>query len=345
MGFSLSGGPYQFNRFDEFEALREAKAAEDGKSVGGNKPGQSTPAKMKAKVDAAAVKSRQESAKLKKGDKKQEAKQEKATSDNGAGLDEAMMAGPRKDAMQKKSHMARSGSDRATAFNIGTRGDKAGSDPEIKSRGGRADKRTGEGDRGMGNAAKRRMNEDELNNVETDNTVMENQMDPRMAMYSRALGIMGSHYSAAQMLDEKKKKDDDDKKGSSDKKADKDYDGDGEVESSKEEYFGSKDKAIKKAMAKEEVELTKEAVVEYLVAEGYANNEVSAEILHQHVSDEFLEEIEGRMIAEMGPAHPVETEQQAEAQKDRRAGKKNREGNKTAKNPGTEKGEGYNTAN
>lgn len=35
-----------------------------------------------------------------------------------------------------------------------------------------------------------------------------------------------------------------------DKKADKDYDGDGEVESPKEEYFGSKDKAIKKNMAK-----------------------------------------------------------------------------------------------
>ena len=34
------------------------------------------------------------------------------------------------------------------------------------------------------------------------------------------------------------------------KKADKDYDGDGEVESGKDEYFGSKDKAIKKAMGK-----------------------------------------------------------------------------------------------
>ena len=34
------------------------------------------------------------------------------------------------------------------------------------------------------------------------------------------------------------------------KKADKDYDGDGKVESSKDEYFGSKDKAIKKAMGK-----------------------------------------------------------------------------------------------
>ena len=35
-----------------------------------------------------------------------------------------------------------------------------------------------------------------------------------------------------------------------DKKAAKDYDGDGKVESGKEEYFGSKDKAIKKAMGK-----------------------------------------------------------------------------------------------
>ena len=37
----------------------------------------------------------------------------------------------------------------------------------------------------------------------------------------------------------------------SEKKADKDYDGDGKVESSKDEYFGSKDKAIKKAMGKD----------------------------------------------------------------------------------------------
>ena len=38
------------------------------------------------------------------------------------------------------------------------------------------------------------------------------------------------------------------------KKADKDYDGDGKVESGTAEYKGSKDKAIKKAMAKEEKE-------------------------------------------------------------------------------------------
>jgi hypothetical protein len=41
----------------------------------------------------------------------------------------------------------------------------------------------------------------------------------------------------------------DKKKDKKEKKADKDYDGDGKIESSKEEYFGSKDKAIKKKMA------------------------------------------------------------------------------------------------
>ena len=49
----------------------------------------------------------------------------------------------------------------------------------------------------------------------------------------------------AKIKDKKKNKKDSKK----DKKADKDYDGDGKVESSKEEYFGSKDKAIKKKMA------------------------------------------------------------------------------------------------
>jgi hypothetical protein len=38
------------------------------------------------------------------------------------------------------------------------------------------------------------------------------------------------------------------KNGKNEKKSTKDYDGDGKVESSKDEYFGSKDKAIKKAI-------------------------------------------------------------------------------------------------
>ena len=42
------------------------------------------------------------------------------------------------------------------------------------------------------------------------------------------------------------------------KKAKKDYDGDGKIESGTDEYLGSKDKAIKKAMSKEEVEKLEE---------------------------------------------------------------------------------------
>ena len=53
----------------------------------------------------------------------------------------------------------------------------------------------------------------------------------------------------AKMKDKKKNKKSDKKGSKKEKMADKDYDGDGEVESSKDEYFGSKDKAIKKKMA------------------------------------------------------------------------------------------------
>jgi hypothetical protein len=77
-----------------------------------------------------------------------------------SGVSEAMVDGPRKDAMRKKEFSAKTSLDRGNAFNIGSRRDVSNSDPMIKSRGGRSDKRTGEGDRGMGNAAKRRMGEE-----------------------------------------------------------------------------------------------------------------------------------------------------------------------------------------
>ena len=151
------------------------------------------------------------------------------------------------------------------------------------------------------------------------------------------------------------------------KKADKDYDGDGKVESGKDEYFGSKDKAIKKAMGKKkgktQEECTckewveslideghdlseytwddmekmfsegistgaamirgggkpkkketqdqidkrlmlgkhspavkyakvKEEVMEHLINGGFANNPVSAEVLFNHMSDDWLQSIE-----------------------------------------------------
>ena len=115
------------------------------------------------------------------------------------------------------------------------------------------------------------------------------------------------------------------------KKAKKDYDGDGKVESGSEEFLGSRDKAIKKAMGKsvkeaddkkdlppfmkdkkddkkkgcsdcegdckcddkkEKGSLTKEDVINHLIDEGFANNPVSAEVLFTHMSDEWLLSIE-----------------------------------------------------
>ena len=70
-----------------------------------------------------------------------------------------------------------------------------------------------------------------------------------------------------------------------------------EKEGKKED--GDDKKEDKKSDCKESVEITKEMVVEYLVNEGYANNEVSAEILHQHVSDDFLANIEEMMTEDI----------------------------------------------
>ena len=58
-----------------------------------------------------------------------------------------------------------------------------------------------------------------------------------------------------------------DRKGG-EKKAKKDYDGDGKIESGTAEYMGSRDKAIKKAMAKEEVEVSEAKVDAGLDDEG-----------------------------------------------------------------------------
>ena len=171
-----------------------------------------------------------------------------------------------------------------------------------------------------------------------------NGMEPRMAMYSRALGRMGAHYSAGNLYEKelpefikkKMKEKHDEAHGKDEKKKEM-------KEGMKPDYLdfdkdGDKKEPMKKAlkekgMKKEEVVLTKEDVVEYLVSEGYATNTVSAEILHTHISDEFLEEIEERMIAEMGPAYPSETKAQAKAQSDHRMGKSSA-GLKTGKNPG-----------
>ena len=64
--------------------------------------------------------------------------------------------------------------------------------------------------------------------------------------------------SSVEITGRKKSDDAYDSEKSGGKKAKKDYDGDGKIESGTAEYMGSRDKAIKKAMAKEEVIYEKE---------------------------------------------------------------------------------------
>ena len=98
-----------------------------------------------------------------------------------------------------------------------------------------------------------------------------------------------------------------------------------------------------KELSKESV--SKNDVLGYLIREGMATNPVSAEAMFNHMSDPFLVNIENHIISqrlsEEGPAYPVETKAQAQAQSDHRKGKSSA-GLKTGKNPGTEKGSGYN---
>ncbi len=76
-------------------------------------------------------------------------------------LDEAMVDGPRKDKMRQKEFTAKTSSDRANAFNIGTRND-TGPSYQKKSTGGKGSRYPGYGDQGAGNKAKRRAGQEPL---------------------------------------------------------------------------------------------------------------------------------------------------------------------------------------
>ena len=100
---------------------------------------------------------------------------------------------------------------------------------------------------------------------------------------------------------EKRKKEDDDLAGAPNKKgkkkAKKDFDGDGKLESPEDEYKGSKDKAIKKAMKKEDVE-----VVERLIESGKFSTEEIANIADLQEADiaDILARLEKKRISKGG---------------------------------------------
>ena len=84
--------------------------------------------------------------------------------------------------------------------------------------------------------------------------------------------------SPVEELEEKKEE----KKKS--KMADKDYDGDGEVESSTDEYMGSRDKAIKKAMAMKKESFNVKSPVIFSKPEEKVEESISEEAIEKYAS-------------------------------------------------------------
>lgn len=75
-----------------------------------------------------------------------------------------------------------------------------------------------------------------------------------------------------------------------DQKADKDHDGDGEVESKTQEYMGVKDKAIKKAKGEEHDEEPKNEQAEADADEEHEDDEEKAEDKDVEVHDESIDD-------------------------------------------------------
>ena len=100
---------------------------------------------------------------------------------------------------------------------------------------------------------------------------------------------------------EKREREEDDLAGAPNKKgkkkAKKDFDGDGKLESPEDEYKGSKDKATKKAMKKEDVE-----VVERLIESGKFSTEEIANIVDLQEADiaDILARLEKKRISKGG---------------------------------------------
>ena len=344
MGFPLSGGPYSYNRFDMYEKKLDPVGKEDSDidndgdsdktdsylknrreaiakamKSGGDKEnekdkGASTPGKMAKKTRDAARKNKAKGAAMTRGHSKEEEKEEEDTADvggngNGGGMSEGVVT--------------------------------PGAD-----------------------LAQRKLNKDANNSkLKVTKAVMEQEQ--RMEMYARALGVMGAHYTGKTISEGLKPGGEGRAEGGSapakiksamiknviKKKMAGGKGMDEAVDEALDEVIMEAPKTIKgpkipntikkpkadhkkaEEVKKEDIEITKEMVVEYLVNGGYATNTVSAEILHTHVSDEFLEQIERQMIDEMGPAYPSETKAQAKAQSDHREGKSSA-GEKTGKNPG-----------
>ena len=114
-----------------------------------------------------------------------------------------------------------------------------------------------------------------------DQEALHDRLWDQVAANLTTLGEMaGVRYqvSPVEELEEKKEE----KKKS--KMADKDYDGDGEVESSTDEYMGSRDKAIKKAMAMKKESFNVKSPVIFSKPEEKVEESISEEAIEKYAS-------------------------------------------------------------
>ena len=114
-----------------------------------------------------------------------------------------------------------------------------------------------------------------------DQEALHDRLWDQVAANLTTLGEMaGVRYqvSPVEELEEKKEE----KKKS--KMADKDYDGDGEVESSTDEYMGSRDKAIKKAMAMKKESFNVKSPVIFSKPEEKVEESISEETIEKYAS-------------------------------------------------------------
>ena len=352
----LSGGPYSYNRFDAYESsLDEGSKKSDEYLETDMKKRQSN--NEKARKDMAKGPQMKnphfEEYDLRKGDV-EETKRKKARLEKKRGMkldDHPEYKTEGLDPVGKEDS------------DIDNDGDVDKSDSYLKNRRKVVSSRI-KGPRIKNTIKKEGM--EELNNNETTETVMEN--NTRMAMYSRALGVMGAQYSgpgfgianegmmpgggeeegggapkkikAAMIKNVIKKKmaggqgmaeavDEALEEFFLDEEAPKKIKGpkipntikkptmegmlpggaEGQAEGGS---APNKMKAqaikgiIKKKMAQKQAQgmdecIDRDDVIGYLVAEDYATNEVSAEALFTHMSDEFLLNIEEQMMIEMAP--------------------------------------------
>ena len=110
-----------------------------------------------------------------------------------------------------------------------------------------------------------------------DQEALHDRLWDQVAANLTTLGEMaGVRYqvSPVEELEEKKKS----------KMADKDYDGDGKVESGADEYMGSRDKAIKKAMAMKKEGFNVKSPVIFSKPEEKVEETISEEIIEKHAS-------------------------------------------------------------